>query len=187
MQYLTVEYALEDLAKFQRWYMAKEALTGPWIAVGGSYPGSLSAMYRLTHPELVKGALASSAPIMAKENFEEYDLDVATVAGDQCAASMRKVVSEVEQALGNPAKLSEIKALFDATAVDDPVDFLYVIADMGAIAVQYGHRDEFCHDIETAADPLNGYAVAGKKMFQAFGITALQDSFQGAMSENPDD
>lgn len=61
LKYLTSENAIEDLATFQRWISIRERLSGKWIAIGGSYAGNLSALYRYVHPELVVGSLASSA------------------------------------------------------------------------------------------------------------------------------
>ncbi|MGL5743228.1 MAG: S28 family serine protease [Legionella sp.] len=69
LHYLTTEAALDDLAYFQRLLKNEKNWHGKWIAFGGSYPGSLSAYYRLKFPYLVAGALASSAPVMAKEYF----------------------------------------------------------------------------------------------------------------------
>jgi hypothetical protein len=71
--------------------------------------------------------------------------------------------------------------------VKDSVDFLYVIADMGAAAVQYGFRDEFCNSVLQAADPVQGYATVGLKLFGLLGVTPVTDSFQGSESVNPDD
>ncbi len=65
LAYLTLVNVLEDLATFQKWLSASQGWTGPWISVGGSYSGTLSALYRQAHPELVAGALASSAPMIA--------------------------------------------------------------------------------------------------------------------------
>jgi pimeloyl-ACP methyl ester carboxylesterase len=63
MQYLTLDNILEDFAQFQKSIRATQGWTGKWISVGGSYSGTLSALYRQRHPELVVGALASSAPM----------------------------------------------------------------------------------------------------------------------------
>lgn len=51
MKYLTVENALEDLAYFIN-FVKKNQIGGvnpsaPWITIGGSYPGALSAVFFL--------------------------------------------------------------------------------------------------------------------------------------------
>lgn len=65
LKYLTLANVLEDLATFQKWISAKQGLKGRWISLGGSYSGTISALYRQRHPELVAGALASSAPMIS--------------------------------------------------------------------------------------------------------------------------
>lgn len=65
LSYLTLKNILEDLASFQRSLSAQQGWTGKWIAVGGSYSGTLAALYRQAHPELITGALASSAPMIS--------------------------------------------------------------------------------------------------------------------------
>lgn len=42
------------------------------ITVGGSYPGNLSGWFRLKYPSVTNGSIASSAPVTAKANFQEY-------------------------------------------------------------------------------------------------------------------
>lgn len=185
LAFLTTEAALDDLAYFQRHLTHDRHWIGTWIAFGGSYPGSLSAYYRLKFPYLVQGALASSAPVMAKENFIEYDAHVTQVAGPQCANQMRQVVREVEYAQANPEQFGKMKALFDASAVNDPVDFLYLIADTGAAAIQYGMRDEFCNALAKKSDPLMAYADFAKTLYQRMGVNAVELTAQGAMSEDP--
>lgn len=86
MQYLTLDNVIEDLATFQRAISAQQGWKGSWISVGGSYSGTLSAIYRQKHPELVVGALASSAPMISGqgqpsgsdndvENYSSTDAD----------------------------------------------------------------------------------------------------------------
>ncbi|WP_333663268.1 S28 family serine protease [Legionella steelei] len=187
LRFLTTEAALDDLAYFQRHFKNEKNWNGKWVAFGGSYPGSLSAYYRLKFPYLVVGALASSAPVMAKEDFIEYDAHVTQVAGLQCASQMREVVSEVEASLNDAGKWAQMKSLFDAAAVDHPVDFLYLIADTGAAAVQYGMRDTFCSSLASSPTPLQGYAEFAKKLYKDMHVTAVEMTAQGAMSENPRD
>lgn len=77
LSYLTLPNILEDLASFQKWLTTKNGWTGKWIAVGGSYSGTLSALYRQAHPELVAGALAASAPMISgigQAAGSEYDV-----------------------------------------------------------------------------------------------------------------
>lgn len=185
--FLTTDDALDDLAYFQRQISKKKNWQGKWVAFGGSYPGSLSAYYRLKFPYLVAGSLASSAPVMAKEDFYEYDTHVTQVAGPQCAEQMRTVVNAIEATLNDAKQLNQMKTLFEASEVQDPVDFLYLIADTGAAAVQYGMRDEFCSALSSKATPLQGYAEFAKDLYKSMGVSAVEMTAQGAMSETPGD
>jgi len=65
LKYLTLGNVLEDFAAFQKWITRAQGWKGKWISLGGSYSGTLSALYRQAHPELVVGALASSAPMIS--------------------------------------------------------------------------------------------------------------------------
>lgn len=76
MKLLNSEQALRDAAYFiqvlktQNLYNVKD---NPWIVVGGSYPGALSAWFRYKYPHLVIGSLASSAVVLAVEDFKDFD------------------------------------------------------------------------------------------------------------------
>jgi pimeloyl-ACP methyl ester carboxylesterase len=65
LKYLTLGNILEDLADFQRWISSERHWSGKWIVIGGSYSGTLAALYRQAHSELAAGALASSAPMIS--------------------------------------------------------------------------------------------------------------------------
>ena len=185
LKYLTVRHALADLARFQEFAKTKFSLKGQWIAVGGSYSGALAAYYRSKYPNNVVGALASSGPVQAKANFEEYDRHVAHVAGDACAQSMRATVAKIEDTMKTPDGVAQMKELFGASGVINDVDFLYVVADMAAFAVQYGFRDDFCNGLAHGGNVVSAYAEIGKNILQRFGLSAVEDSFQGAESLDP--
>uniref|UniRef100_A0A1I8ALQ5 Serine protease K12H4.7 n=1 Tax=Steinernema glaseri TaxID=37863 RepID=A0A1I8ALQ5_9BILA len=73
LKWLTSEQMLADLAVFIQTMNQQRGYVNPkWITFGGSYSGALSAWMRETYPELVAGAVASSAPVFAKVDFFEY-------------------------------------------------------------------------------------------------------------------
>jgi pimeloyl-ACP methyl ester carboxylesterase len=185
---LTTEAALLDAARFQRHAVAAHGLSGKWIAVGASYSANLAAYYRQRFPELVVGALASSGPVRADADFSEYDKHISEVAGAECGAAMRRVVGEMEAALaGDPERFMAIKREFAAEAVVDAVDFLYLVADVGAAAVQYGMRADFCGDLLGAAagGELAAYGAFARRVYAIWETDAVGFSFQGMMSEDP--
>lgn len=65
LKYLTLDNVMKDLVYFQQSISQSERLSGEWIIVGGSYSGTVAALYRYLYPEQVAGALASSAPMRA--------------------------------------------------------------------------------------------------------------------------
>ncbi|CAF4627596.1 unnamed protein product [Rotaria sp. Silwood2] len=74
LRYLTSEQALADLATFREYFNSKYQISEQtkWISFGGSYPGSLSAWFRLKYPHLVHGAISASSPMTALTDFSEY-------------------------------------------------------------------------------------------------------------------
>ncbi len=183
LQPLSLAAALADLAAFQRHAMETMNLKGKWVAVGGSYAGTLAAFYRLKHPELVVGALASSAPVLVKAEFNEYDAHVANVIKGACVDKVREAVALIEQRLATPEGADAVKAQFRASEIRDNDDFLYVVADMLAAAVQYGSRTSFCQTLTTASDLVDGYARAGLAALGRLGMNPLGISMQAAEPE----
>lgn len=75
MKYLSSEQGLADLATFRQFIHGNYNLadSNKWISFGGSYPGSLSAWFRLKYPHLVHAAVSSSAPMLALIDFPMYN------------------------------------------------------------------------------------------------------------------
>lgn len=184
LRFLNVENALKDAASFQKFLQNKLALTGPWYVVGGSYAGALSAAYRLKYPDLVVGALASSAPVQARDNFEDFDRFVTLVLGPDCAPLVKRVSEVIEGSINDAKQFAEYKVMFQSQKIEDPIDFLYVVADMAGAAVQYGFQDDFCNALEASkeSDLVKTYAAQGTSVFKKLGIEPFLDSFQAVSS-----
>jgi pimeloyl-ACP methyl ester carboxylesterase len=190
LSYLNLEYAIEDLASVQRHLTQTMSLTGKWIAFGGSYAGTLAAFYRLQHPELVSGSLASSAPVRMKPEFFEYDAHVAKVINKtSCGDKVREAVALIENKMMTPVGSAEVKAIFKASNIRLDLDFIYVVADILAAAVQYGRHTGFCQALINGQDPIKDYAVAGLQVLTSLGSTPLEISMQTAekVETTPDD
>ena len=75
LKWLSSRQALADLATFHAHATAAFGLTAQnkWVSWGGSYPGMLAGWFRVTYPNLVHAAVASSAPVIAKLDMQEYN------------------------------------------------------------------------------------------------------------------
>lgn len=185
LKYLDLDSAIEDLARFQRHMMEDRGFNGKWISFGGSYAGTLSAFYRLKHPELVVGSLASSAPVFTKAEFNEYDAHIAQVINkSSCGDKVREAVALIEKKLETPEGAEATKKLFDSSDIKETGDFLYVVADMLAAAVQYGRDKAFCDTLNTNEDLVVGYAKAGIATLTAMGSRPIEISMQAAEKIN---
>jgi pimeloyl-ACP methyl ester carboxylesterase len=178
LRYLTIENAIDDAAHFI-WQKQSE-LGGPWIAIGGSYAGYLAAFLRVRYPKLVRGALASSAPVYSKSSFYEFDEHLAKVAGQECASTIRNIIQQVEKDLTTPDKAAKLREQFQANLLSDDTDFLSYIADITGGAIQYGQRDPLCAAVKTSPS-VESYAAFASKLAKDWHVTPESTSAKGAM------
>ena len=101
LKYLTVEQALRDLAHFMM-EVKRTKLYGiddnPWIPVGGSYPGAMSAWFRYKYPHLSIGAISSSGVVNAIEDLKDFDEQIylsAIKSGDFCVKAIQDIAAYV--------------------------------------------------------------------------------------------
>jgi len=108
--YLTTQQALADYAQFLEYIVDKYNCTNsPWISFGGSYSGSLSAWFRLKYPHLITGAIASSAPVQAIEDFTGYLVTIGQDLDTECYNIVESATRQIESLLvSNPAKLDSL-------------------------------------------------------------------------------
>jgi pimeloyl-ACP methyl ester carboxylesterase len=149
MKYLSTGQALADLADFIKSMRQTSDLTGPWIIEGGSYPGSLAAYFRALYPDLVVGALASSAPVKAQVDFPEFDEHEARALGVDCAKNVRRLINAFDSAVANdPVELAKIKTTFGLSA-DASNDEMAQTLDVGDF-IDEGHIDTLCTAVKTS-------------------------------------
>ncbi|KAJ7944198.1 Serine carboxypeptidase S28 family protein [Quillaja saponaria] len=155
LRYLSSKQALFDLAVFRQYYqeslnikLNRTKAENPWFVFGISYPGALSAWFRLKFPHLTCGSLASSAVVLAVYNFTEFDQQIGVSAGEECKAALQETNQLIEQRLATNGKA--VKSLFRADELQIEGDFFYFLADAAVIAFQYGNPDKLCSPLVEA-------------------------------------
>ncbi|KAG2303036.1 hypothetical protein Bca52824_031687 [Brassica carinata] len=151
LRYLSSKQALFDLAAFRQHYQeslnvklnrSSGSSDNPWFFFGVSYPGALSAWFRLKFPHLTCGSLASSAVVHAVYDFSAFDQQIGESAGQDCKAALQETNKLLE--IGLKVNGKAVKALFNATELHVDADFLYLTADAAVMAFQYGNSDKLC-------------------------------------------
>ena len=100
LQYLTSDQALADLARLLQDLMTQMGTTdSKVVTIGGSYSGNLAAWFRLKYPSITTGSIASSGPVTADINFEEYmevvNNSIVYYSGEDCNAAFQNAADEV--------------------------------------------------------------------------------------------
>lgn len=170
MKYLTIDLALADLAYFINWCKDTQLFginkNTPWITIGGSYPGALSAWFRYKYPHLTVGALASSAVVEAIEDFVDFDAQIRTStlkSGPQCPESIQNLTKLAEFYLSNEEFRQDFLESFNAEYLSNQ-EFLFFFADIFVELVQYGKRQFLCDllankTIDEQMDAIRNYSL----------------------------
>ena len=135
----------------------------PWISIGGSYPGALSAWYRYKYPHLTVGAIASSAVINAFAYYPQFDEQMylsANKSGDYCWKAINDTSARVEDIL-KTKDAAAFKAQFSGADKLSDVEFLFFWSDAIVEKIQYGSRTQLCDNVKgKSADDLLKYFIA---------------------------
>ncbi|ELU12877.1 hypothetical protein CAPTEDRAFT_173918 [Capitella teleta] len=182
LQYLSSQQALADLAKFHAVMSQKYNLTDDnhWVCFGGSYPGALSAWFRIKYPHLVHAAVASSAPVRALVDFQGYNdvvaasLSATIVNGsDKCLSQVKEAFSTIDQMLDKGNLLQLENDFYSCAPLDGEKDiyqFTSNVADAFMGVVQYNQEIPgqsiagLCEQMTASAD---SYANL-RKLFRRF-------------------
>jgi len=122
----------------------------PFITVGGSYPGALSAWFRYKYPHLTIGALASSAVVLAVEDYKDFDEQMylsSVQSGDFCVQAINASNTRVEQILKS-AEGAAFKSQFKGADKLTDDEFLFYWIDSIVGQIQYGKRTQLCDSLK---------------------------------------
>ncbi|PFH51231.1 hypothetical protein AMATHDRAFT_59519 [Amanita thiersii Skay4041] len=118
LRWLTNEQSAADSANFMakvKFDGIEEDLTAPgtpWIYYGGSYAGARAAHMRVLYPELVYGAIASSAVTHAAlENWQYMEI-IRNAADPKCSQRLESAIKTIDGLLAFPPSAGLIKRVF---------------------------------------------------------------------------
>lgn len=149
LQYLSSEQALADAATFIPYVKGLYSLPAaiPVISFGGSYSGALSAWLRLKYPHIVLGAVSTSSPVLALNNFVQYQEVVGeslatTPKGKQCITNIQTAMATIDNLLQSTSGQLQLSQVFKTCTSkldneDDRANFLSTIAGNFDGVVQY--------------------------------------------------
>ncbi|XP_065204122.1 putative serine protease K12H4.7 [Planococcus citri] len=145
--YLSSQQALADIAYFIQGITKQHYLSDDikWIVFGCSYAGNLATWVRMKYPSLVHGAVASSAPILAKAEFGEY-YQVVKASLDSyhpnCSSRIAEATQQLDRLIKTEAGRKHITKLFQLCTelqdrISDIASFFHMLANQVAHVVQY--------------------------------------------------
>ncbi|EJD45939.1 peptidase S28 [Auricularia subglabra TFB-10046 SS5] len=162
LRWLNNKQAAADSATFManvRFEGIDDDLTAPgtpWIYYGGSYAGGRAAHMRILYPDLVFGAIASSAAVHASIVYWEYFEVIRQNAPAGCMRRLEGSIDIIDRVLQVPVLRRPFKRLFGLEDLEHDDDFASVLLDPlrgwqarnWDPATSSTQFDEFCAAIE---------------------------------------
>ncbi|KAG8878361.1 hypothetical protein FRB97_002575 [Tulasnella sp. 331] len=202
LTYLTVTQAIEDTVYFVENVKLPLNVSNthpgvtPWVDMGCSYPGLLSAYTQEKHSDTFAAAWASSAPVEAISDFWEYFEPIEEGMPKNCSADVALAIQAVDQILlhGTNATKNSLKESFGLAGLhdDDFADALpsaiYVWQDQSASDYANIGADlfyQFCDAIETL--PNNKTNMAAKGVGMPYALENYASFFKANLGCGGDD
>ena len=134
MKYLTLDNSIKDLTYFAReaklpfahGRASSNADAVPWVMMGGSYSGALSAWTESVDPGTIWAYHASSAPVQAISDYWGYFLPVQEGMPKNCSKDVNLVIDYMDNILlnGTAQQQHDLKAKFGLETVEHNDDFM---------------------------------------------------------------
>lgn len=100
----------------------------PWVYYGGSYAGARAAHMRVLYPDIVFGAIASSAVTHATiDNWEYMDI-IRTAASKECSDRLVSSIARVDNLLARPWFRGPLRRLFGLGGLTHDDDFVSTLS-----------------------------------------------------------
>ena len=132
MVHLTLENAIYDMTNFARNAELPfdksgrtNAKNAPWIMMGGSYSGALSAWTESVDPGTFWAYHSSSAPVQAISDYWAYFSPVQEGMPKNCSKDVNLVIEHIDDVLktGSDEAVYDLKAMFGLETVEHNDDF----------------------------------------------------------------
>lgn len=205
LRYLSSEQALADVAMFITSLKMQTPPGTKFITFGGSYSGALSAWFRIKYPHLVVGAVATSAPVLAKLNFLEYHEVVAaslasSAAGPACVTAIAQATAELQgltkSSAGQQQIVKDFKLCQDSlTQQTDIMNFFSSVASNFDGVVQYNKDnrafeggpvpptiDDVCRIVTGGPDAYQQYIAFNNFMLEAANQSCFDINYANMVS-----
>ncbi|KAG9041285.1 hypothetical protein FS837_012466 [Tulasnella sp. UAMH 9824] len=169
LQWLTVEQGVEDLKYFAENVKLPFNATSthpdqtPWILIGCSYSGLLTAFAQEKHSDVFAAAYATSAPVQADGDFWEYWEPIEEGMPWNCSSDLKTAVTYMDDLMssGEPQGIVSLKEKFGLEALtnDDFANALTypLITWQDLQPPDFGNNGQalffnFCDAVETKSD-----------------------------------
>lgn len=138
------------------------------INFGGSYSGGTAAWFRTHYPTLTYGAVSSSGVVNAIVDYVQFDASIVNTLSKytmypHCLSTVASAMNALDKMSEKELQLIKTDPFMASTTQTD-VDFMYMVADAMAMAVQYGHKNQLCTllniSITASKTPLEAVAAA---------------------------
>lgn len=155
LKYLSIRQSLVDIDQFLEFIQSKFCSQNCTIGlIGNSYAGSIATWSRVRYPHLSKGAWASSAPLMFKKEFKEYDEFIADSFDKiNCFEIMKNIYTKIDKIIlsRNKEKIKNLKKSFGFSDTQDDISFLYVIEQEIANKIEKDNQEKvnICKRLKT--------------------------------------
>lgn len=165
---------MEDLAAFATYIRGSAENCKAVGVVGGSYAGALSAWFREKHPELADFSWSSSGVVNAIFSFTAFDAQIVTDLPADCLSALQSITAYAEAAWDS--NRNQLLDMFQTPTYFTKQDFMWMIADSGAMGPQYGYKDLMCSYVT----PLPSNTTAALEAFAKWTIDHYGSGVAGA-------